>query len=153
VNIRSTLEGFSAADGRRALSGLPEAREYEIWVKPLRYRTNPHLAALTEWDEKRITLQVPVPFRPFREPVQYGAKRIAGKGMRFKWLAETVDFRNRRDVLRFLYCHEWMHTYLYHELGRKSAAETTCDRFALLNFRKRTVTRADADSALRRRRD
>ena len=142
---------MSGADARRALAGLPDARGYEVVVKPLRYRTQAHLAAMTEWEDRRITLQVPVPFHPFREPVQYGAKRIAGKGMRFKWLSETVDFKTRRDVVRFLYCHEWMHTYLYHELGRKSAAETTCDRFALLNFRKRSVTRDDADAALRRR--
>ena len=145
------LDGLTAVAARRVLSGLPVARGYEVLVKPLRYRTRPHLAAMTEWDERRITLQVPEPFVPFREPVPYGARRIAGRGMRFKWLSETVDFRTRRDVVRFLYCHEWMHTYLYHELGRKSAAETTCDRFALLNFRKRVVTRADADSALRRR--
>ena len=30
-----------------------------------------------------------------------------------------------RDVVRFLYCHEWMHWYLKERLGRKSAAETT----------------------------
>jgi len=53
-------------------------------------------------------------------------------------------------VLRFLYCHEWMHWYLREELGRKSAAETTCDRFALRNYRRRQVTMEDARSALRR---
>jgi hypothetical protein len=36
-------------------------------------------------------------------------------------------------------------------LGRKSAAETACDRFALRNFRRREVTDADAAEALSRR--
>jgi ferritin len=56
-------------------------------------------------------------------------------------------------VLRFLYLHEWMHWYLKERRNRKSQAETACDRFALYNYRKRTVTLADADEALRRRRD
>ena len=43
-----------------------------------------------------------------------------------------------------------MHWYLREELGRKSAAETTCDRFALRNYRRRQVTMEDARSALRR---
>ena len=151
MRVRSLLDGLSSADARRALTGLPDARGYEVVIKPLRYRTKAHLAALTEWDARRITVQVPIPFHAFDEPVQYGAKRLPGKNLRFKWLSKTVAFRTKRDVIRFLYCHEWMHTYLYHELGRKSAAETTCDRFALLNFKKRVVTRADADAALKRR--
>jgi len=55
-------------------------------------------------------------------------------------------------VLRFLYCHEWMHWYLRERLGRKGAAETACDRFALRNYMKETVTEADAKEALSRRR-
>jgi hypothetical protein len=55
-------------------------------------------------------------------------------------------------VLRFLYCHEWMHWYLREVLGRKSAAETACDRFALRNFRRREVTEGDATAALQRNR-
>src|SRR6185436_19314773 len=51
---------------------------------------------------------------------------------------EGVTFRTPREVLRFLYCHEWMHWYLRERLGRKSAAETTCDRFALRNYRWRS---------------
>ena len=59
-------------------------------------------------------------------------------------------FRTPREVLRFLYLHEWMHWYLKEELGKKSAAETTCDRFALRNYRRRVVTLEDARAALRR---
>jgi hypothetical protein len=70
--------------------------------------------------------------------------------MRFAWASETVPFRSRRDVLRFLYLHEWMHWYLHEVLGKKSAAETACDRFALRNFRRRTVSTVDADVALKR---
>jgi hypothetical protein len=45
-----------------------------------------------------------------------------------------------------------MHWYLREELGRKGAAETTCDRFALRNYLKDEVTGADVQAALSRRR-
>jgi hypothetical protein len=70
--------------------------------------------------------------------------------MRFIWLTEGVTFRTRREVLRFLYLHEWMHWYLKERLGRKAAAETACDRFALRNYRRRKVTVEHADAALAR---
>ena len=110
--IRSELAGFSTAQARRALEGLPRC-DYEVVVRPLRYRWAPHLAARCEFEERRIVLQVPIPFKPFREPVIYAARRKRGEGMRFAWASETVSFRGRRDVLRFLYCHEWMHWYLH----------------------------------------
>jgi hypothetical protein len=69
--------------------------------------------------------------------------------MRFTWFAERVRFRTRRDVLRFVYLHEWLHWYLREEMGRRSGAETACDRFALRNFRRRAVTVDDALEALR----
>src|SRR5882762_7197587 len=141
--VRSELAGLTNAEARRILDGLPRARDYEILVKPLRYRTGPHLAALCEFEEQRIVLQVPVPFRPFKEPVIFAARRKRGDGFRFAWASETVLFHSRRDVLRFLYCHEWMHWYLYEGLGRQSTAETACDRFALRNFRRPRVLTAD----------
>jgi hypothetical protein len=147
--IHSDLAGLSDADARRALEGLP-ATDYEVVVKPLRYRTSPHLAARCEFEDRRIVLQVPVPFRLFKEPVVFAARRKRGLGMRFAWASETVVFRSRRDVVRFLYLHEWMHWYLREVLGKRSAAETACDRFALRNFRRRNVSTADADSALKR---
>ncbi|MEA2628862.1 MAG: hypothetical protein QOJ10_1322, partial [Chloroflexota bacterium] len=67
--IRSELSGLTSAEARRILNGLPRAGDYEVVIKPLRYRTRPHLAALCEFEERRIVLQVPVPFRPFKEPV------------------------------------------------------------------------------------
>jgi ferritin len=70
--------------------------------------------------------------------------------MQFSWLSENVAFRSRRDVLRFLYCHEWMHWYLHEQLKKGSSAETACDRFALRNFRRPRVTISDADAALTR---
>jgi hypothetical protein len=150
--IRSELAGLSDAEARRVLDGLPRAGNYDVVVKPLRYRTRPHLAARCEFEERRIVLQVPVPFREFKEPVVFAARRKRGQGMRFVWASETVSFRARRDVLRFLYCHEWMHWYLFETLGKRSAAETACDRFALRNFRRPRVSAVDADLALRRRR-
>ena len=149
--VRSELAGLSDAEARRILNGLPRAKGYEIVVKPLRYRTRPHLAARCEFEEHRIVLQVPVPFRAFNEPVIFAARRVRGPGMRFAWASETISFKRRREILRFLYCHEWMHWYLYEALGKRSSAETACDRFALRNFRRLQVTRADADAALTRR--
>ena len=148
--IRSELAGVSKAHARQALEGLPRC-DYDVVIKPLRYRRAPHLAALCEFDARRIVLQVPIPFRPFKEPVIFAARRKRGMGMRFAWVSETVYFRSRRDVLRFLYCHEWMHWYLYEVLDKGASAETACDRFALFNFRRRYVTTDDADAALKRR--
>src|SRR5947209_20192158 len=150
MTVRSVLAGFSSAEVRRALDGLPRC-DYEVVVKPLRYRTGPHLAAQCDFEAREIVLQVPMPFKPFKEPVIYAARRKRGAGMRFSWASETVLFRGRRDVLRFLYCHEWMHWYLHEVLGKGSSAETACDRFALRNFRRRFVTSDDADLALKRR--
>lgn len=146
---RSDLAGFTDDQARRALVGLPPCG-YEVVIKPLRYRSSPHLAARCEFEERRLVLQVPTPFRPFKEPVVFAAKRKRGGGMRFAWVSETVFFRGRRDVLRFLYCHEWLHWYLHEVLGKGSSAETACDRFALRNFRRRIVTAEDADEALKR---
>ena len=151
MKLRTRHPDITTDHVRAFLKGLPEAVGYEVVVRPLRYRTRPHLAAYTEFDEQRITIQVPEPFLPFGEIVQYGAKRIAGKGMRFVWLSEGLTFRTQRDVIRFLYCHEWYHYFLKEELGQRSAAETACDRFALQNYRRRSVTKADALAALRRR--
>jgi hypothetical protein len=148
--VRSELSDMTSAAVRRALTGLPRT-DYEVVVKPLRYRTAPHLAALCDFDGRTIVLQVPWPFRPFKELVFHGARRRRGRGMHFSWLSENVAFRSRRDVLRFLYCHEWLHWYLHEELKRGSSAETACDRFALRNFRRPRVTTSDADSALARR--
>ena len=147
--IRSELPDLTSAAARRALAGLPRTG-YEVVVKPLRYRTGPHLAALCDFDGRTITLQVPKPFRPFKELVYHGARRRRGSGMRFSWLSENVMFRSRRDVLRFLYLHEWMHWYLHEELQKGSSAETACDRFALRNFRRQRVNTDDADAALSR---
>ena len=150
VAIRSELAGYSSLEAGRALDGLPRC-DYEVVIKPLRYRWSPHLAARCEFEDRRIVLQVPMPFRPFKEPVIFAARRKRGEGMRFAWASETVLFRGRRDVLRFLYCHEWMHWYLHEVLGKASSAETACDRFALRNFRRRVVTSEDADDALTRK--
>jgi len=132
------------------LAGLPNATGYDIVVKPLRYRKTPHLAAWTEFEIHRITLQLPEPFLPFGEIIPYGAKRLPGKGIRFVWLSDGVTFRRPREVLRFLYLHEYMHWYLRERRGERSAAETACDRFALRNYRRPLVTEADARAALRR---
>ena len=151
MRITSQVEELTVPQVRRVLAGLPDAPGYAVRVKYLRYRQRPHLSAWTDFDERSITLQVPEPFLSFGEVVPYGARRRAGKGLRFVWLTEGVTFRTRREVLRFLYLHEWMHWYLRERLGRRSAAETACDRFALWNYRRRTVTEADADAALARR--
>ena len=77
--IRSELAGYSTAQARGALEGLPRC-DYDIVIKPLRYRNGPHLAARCEFDDRRIVLQVPIPFRAFKEPVIYAARRKRGEG-------------------------------------------------------------------------
>lgn len=151
MRVRSDVPGMTADSAQKALVGLPAAHGYTIIVKPLRYREKPHLSAWTDFDDQSITLQMPEPFFPFGEVVPYAARRRPGKGMRFIWLTEGVTFATPRQVLRFLYLHEFMHWYLRERLGKKSAAETACDRFALRNYRRRVVTEADADAALARR--
>src|SRR5437762_2367728 len=149
ISIRSDLPGFKVADARRALAGLPSPGDYRVVIKPLRYRSRPSLSGLCEFDVGRIIVRIPEPFRPFEELVYFNARRKRGGGMRFAWVAEKVWFRSRRDVLRFVYCHEWLHWYLREVQGRRSGAETACDRFALRNFRRRQVTVEDAMEALR----
>lgn len=149
LTIRSDLPGLKVADARRALSGLPSPGDYTVVVKALRYRRRPHLSGLCEFDLGRIIVRVPEPFRPFDELVYVNARRKPGEGMRFAWSAEKVPFRSRRDVIRFVYCHEWLHWYLREMQGMRAGAETACDRFALRNFRRRNVTVDDAIEALR----
>ncbi|HSS62056.1 MAG TPA: hypothetical protein VLK30_11445 [Candidatus Limnocylindrales bacterium] len=148
LSIRSDLPGLKVAVVRRALAGLPSPGDYRVVIKPLRYRTRPSLSGLCEFDLGRIIVRVPEPFRPFAELVYVNARRKPGEGMRFAWLSERVRFRTRRDVLRFVYLHEWLHWYLREMCGRRAGAETACDRFALRNFRRRQVTVDDALEAL-----
>jgi hypothetical protein len=153
MQVTSTVDELTPANIRRALAGLPHAEGYDLHVIPLRYRGDkPHLSAWTEFEERTITIQIPEPFLPFGEVIPFGAQRRPGKGMRFIWLTEGITFRTPREVLRFLYLHEWMHWYLKERKNTKSQAETTCDRFALHNYRKRAVTIADAVEAQRRKR-
>jgi hypothetical protein len=146
--LRSELAALSVEEALRALEGLPAPGDYQVVVKALRYRTRPNLSALCEFDVRRIVLRVPEPFRPFDEVVYHAARRKPGPSWTFEWVSQTVAFRQRREVLRFLYCHEWMHWYLREMLGRRSGAETACDRFALRNFRRPRVGIADAVAAL-----
>jgi hypothetical protein len=146
--VRSDLHGLKAADVRRALSGLPSPGDYRLVIKPLRYRKRPHLSGLCEFDLGRIIVRVPEPFRPFDELVYVNARRKPGAEMKFAWVSEKLRFRTRRDVLRFVYLHEWLHWYLREMQGRRAGAETACDRFALRNFRRRQVRVDDAIEAL-----
>lgn len=126
---------------RALLADLPVARGYGLVVKPLRYRTRPHLQGLCDFTHRVIVVQVPEPFRPFRVRIAYRARRLRGRAGRdafaFRWFYRDVRFATRRDVIRFLYCHEYYHYYLREVLGRKGYAETACDRFALERFRRR----------------
>lgn len=149
MRITSTSTVVTQLEAACALEGLPET-DYAVTVKPLRYRTRPHMSAWTDFTARTITLQIPEPFLPFGEVVAHGARRRRGKGMRFIWLTEGITISTPAEVLRFLYLHEWMHWYLREELGRASQAETTCDRFALRNYLRPTVTIADAREAMKR---
>ena len=149
LSIRVDLHGLKVADVRRALAGLPSPGDYRVVIKPLRYRTKPSLSGLCEFDMGRIIIRVPEPFRPFEEHVYVQARRKPGAVMRFAWKSEKIRFRTRRDVLRFVYLHEWLHWYLREMRGMRAGAETACDRFALRNFRRRRVNVDDALEAIR----
>jgi len=144
MKIQSALVEFPRERVRAILADLPRAAGYRLIVKPLRYRTAPHLQGLCDYDARVITVQVPAPFRPFRQRIPYRAKRIRSRAARgemaFRWFYRDVLFRTKTEVIRFLYCHEYYHYYLHHVLGRKGSAETACDRFALAHFRSRPHT-------------
>ena len=131
--VRSDLPGYDAAKVRETLRGLPMATGYRVSVKPLRYRTSPHLQAFTYWEEPDMVIQVPEPFRPFRELVDLGSLG-----------SPIVYFRTRREVIRFLYLHEFCHWWLYLTHGWGSAAEIACDRYAYANYRRRGRVRPPA---------
>ncbi len=140
MRIVSELPGFPARRLSAILRGLPPAPGYLLEVKPLHYRTAPHLQAFCDWDARVLTVQVPDPFHPFSDRIPYRAQRIKsarGSSFAFRWFSRTILFRTRTEVIRYLYCHEYYHYYLHDVLGRKGAAETACDRFALENFRRR----------------
>lgn len=126
--VRSTLRTHDAEKVREVLRGLPMATGYRLTVKPLRYRTRPHLQAFTFWDSPEMLIQVPEPFVPFAEVVDLGS-----------WGRPLVQFRTRRDVIRFLYLHEFCHYWLYLVHGWGTSAEVQCDRYAFANYRRRGV--------------
>ena len=126
--VRSTLPEYPPARVREILRGLPSATGYTVSVKELRWRTRPHLVAFTFWDSPDMLIQVPEPFRPFRELVDLGARGVP-----------LVPFRNRREVIRFLYLHEFCHWWLYLTHGWGTSAEVLCDTYAYDNFRKLSV--------------
>lgn len=150
--VRSELATMDETAIRRAIDGCPAADGYTLIVKPLRYRTQPRLAAITVFDDHELTVQVPEPFLPFGEIVIYGMKRKGSGAPRFVPLSEGITFRTRAEVVRFLYLHEWYHWWLY-TTGERYQRETACDRFALAGWRQRVVTLDDAAAALRRRED
>jgi len=76
MRIVSTLPDFPGTRIRHILTGLPRAKGYRLDIKPLRYRTSPHLAGLCDYDTRVITVQVPEPFRAFRARIPYRAKRL-----------------------------------------------------------------------------
>src|ERR1700730_5608393 len=136
--LRSSVTGVDADTLRHWLADLPPPRGYGVSARPLPYRQAPPPAALRLCGGRLIELQVPEPFRTWDEKVYYRARRKPGRRLAFHWFSRTIRFRTRREVLRFLYCHEFYHWYLREVCGGKGAAETACDRFALTYFRART---------------
>ena len=137
VPVRSRVTGVDAETLRRWLADLPPPPGYGVSARPLRYRQAPHLAAFCWYEDRLIELQVPEPFGAWSEKVYYRARRKPGRRLAFHWFSRSIRFRTRREVLRFLYCHEFFHWYLREVRGRKASAETACDRFALAHFRAR----------------
>src|SRR5439155_563927 len=95
--------------------------------------------AFTYWGEPEIVIQVPEPFRAFHELVDLGALGTP-----------NVYFPTRRDVIRFLYLHEFCHWWLYLTHGWGSSAEIQCDRYAFANYRRRGIVRPPAVRIRRR---
>lgn len=149
MRIESTLRGWAPSRVRKTLEGLPLAHGYRLVVKPLLYRRRPSLQAMCDFEARQIVVQVPEPFHLFTVPIAIRAKRLPGRKLRFAWFNRRVVFRSRRDVIRFLYLHEYFHWYLWEVLGRKAAAETACDRFALENFRRRVWITPAAEMPVR----
>src|SRR5437867_3592848 len=85
MRVESRVADWPAARIREALTGLPQAKGYRVVVKPLRYRTRPHLQATCDFEDRVITIQLPEPFHPFVEKVPYRARRMRGRGFRFQW--------------------------------------------------------------------
>lgn len=137
VPVRSRATGVPPEMLRRWLGDLPPPPGYSVSARPLRYRQAPHLAAFCWYEDRLIELQVPEPFAAWDEKVYYRARRRPGLQLRFQWFSKTIRFRTRREVLRFLYLHEFYHWYLKEVRGGKGGAETACDRFALVHFRAR----------------
>jgi ubiquinone/menaquinone biosynthesis C-methylase UbiE len=126
------LARWTPARVASVLHGLPAAVGYDVVVKPLRWRKRPHVQAFCEFDNRRIVIQVPLPFLPFNEDVPYRAKRIRRGGRwHFRWYWRRLRFERPDELIRFLYLHEYYHWYLREVRGRRSMAETACDRFAL----------------------
>ena len=131
IKVRD-LPGWTPERVERLLAGLPQATGYEVLVKPLRWRTRPHVQAFCEFERRRIIIQVPMPFYTFYEDVPFRAKRLGhGRRMRFKWYSRRLWFERPHELIRYLYLHEYYHWYLREIRGRRSGAETACDRFAL----------------------
>src|SRR2546426_10808228 len=134
MRIQSNLAGFSVSRLRRVLADLPRAKGYRLTVKPLRYRTGPHLQAECDYETKTITVQVPEPFRSFRQRIPYRAKRIKslrqrGHAFAFHWFYRKIRFRTNTVLIRFLYCLEYHHYYLYELFHKKGSAQTALDPY------------------------
>ena len=100
--MHSTIAEFPLQRLKAILADLPPASGYRLELKPLRYRREPHLQALCDWSSKVITVQVPEPFRPFRDRVPYRAQRIKGRAgygnlFAFRWFYRDVLFRNKTE--------------------------------------------------------
>src|SRR2546428_13080238 len=77
--VRSDLPGLKVGDVRRGLSGLPTPGDYRVGIKPLRYRTRPHLAGLCGFDVGRTIVSVPGPSPPFPEVVNVTPRGQPGR--------------------------------------------------------------------------
>jgi len=141
VPVRSRVTGVDADKFRRWLADLPPPIGYAVSARPLRYRQAPHTAAFCWYDDRLIELQVPEPFRAWNEKVYVRARRKPGRRLAFQWFSETIRFRSRREVLRFLYCHEFYHWYLREVRGKRRQPKPRA-----IALRWRTFGRATATS-------
>ena len=158
--ITTTAHGLTPERVRHALSGLPRADGYALHVKPLALPATPSpvgLDRLRRAHDHAAGARAVLPVRRDRalrrETATVGPQ---GWPAKFIWLTEGVTFRTPREVLRFLYCHEWMHVYGTSARGsaesvKQHATASRCRTTAGGRSRSRTLKPRSCPSARLRR--
>ena len=119
MDVSCSVPDLTGEEVEEILAGLPEPGDYRVHVKPLRYRDRPHLAAWTDFEDRSIAPGAGRSIRSARCPLRRETALEARRERAPLHLAhEGITFRTPEEVLRFSYCHEWMHWWLKEVAGR-----------------------------------